>query len=45
VTHYVQHIKTGVRGVGYVKISESAVWPEWLQNNVAAPGEPEPGQR
>ena len=43
VTHYVQHIKTGVRGVGYVKISESAVWPDWLQNNVQAPNEPEPG--
>lgn len=42
VTHYVQHIKTGVRGVGYVKISESAAWPDWLQNNVMAPSEPEP---
>jgi len=45
VTHYIQHIKTGVRGVGYVKISESAVWPAWLQNNVVAPNEPEPGLR
>jgi HlyD family secretion protein len=42
VTHYIQHIKTGVRGVGYVKISESAAWPAWLQNNVVAPAEPEP---
>jgi HlyD family secretion protein len=42
VTHYIQHIKTGVRGVGYVKISESAQWPAWLQNNVVAPNEPEP---
>ena len=42
VTHYVQHIKTGVRGVGYVKVSESAVWPAWLQDNVLAPTEPEP---
>jgi HlyD family secretion protein len=42
VTHYIQRIKTGVRGVGYVKISESAVWPDWLQNNVVAPKEPEP---
>ena len=45
VTNYIQHIKTGVRGVGYVKISESAVWPDWLQNNVVAPNEPEPGLR
>ncbi len=43
VTNYIQHIKTGVRGVGYVKISESAVWPASLQNNVVAPNEPEPG--
>jgi len=43
VTNYVQHIKTGVRGVGYVKINESAVWPDWLQDNVASPNEPGPG--
>jgi HlyD family secretion protein len=42
VTHYVKHIKTGVRGVGYGKVSESAVWPAWLQDNVLAPTEPEP---
>lgn len=29
---YVERIKTGVRGVGYVKIKDDAVWPEWLQN-------------
>lgn len=40
VTHYIQNIKTGVRGVGYVKTSESAVWPDWLQDNVLAPTEP-----
>lgn len=45
VTQSIQHIKTGVRGVGYVKISESATWPAWLQDNVVAPSEPEPGQR
>ena len=41
VAHYTQNIKTGVRGVGYVKISDSAVWPDWLQDNVMAPDEPE----
>lgn len=41
VTHYVQNIKTGVRGVGYVKIKDSAVWPAWLQNNLVAPDETE----
>jgi len=45
VTQSIQHIKTGVRGVGYVKISESAAWPAWLQDNVVAPSEPEPGLR
>jgi HlyD family secretion protein len=32
VTTYIERIKTGVRGVGYVKFNESAVWPDWLQN-------------
>ena len=32
VSSYIQNIKTGVRGVGYVKLDESAVWPSWLQN-------------
>ena len=35
VTQFIEHIKTGVRGVGYVKIDDSAVWPDWLQNLIA----------
>ena len=35
VASYIERIKTGVRGVGYVKVDESAVWPAWLQNLVA----------
>jgi HlyD family secretion protein len=35
VGSYVERIKTGVRGVGYVKIDQQAVWPESLQNLVA----------
>lgn len=31
---YVERIKTGVRGVGYVKLNPSAAWPPWLQNVV-----------
>jgi HlyD family secretion protein len=38
VTQYLEHIKTGVRGVGYVKIDESAAWPDWLQNLLAPAG-------
>ena len=37
VTYYIQHVKTGVRGVGYVKGDASVAWPAWLQNVVAAP--------
>jgi len=32
VASYIEYIKTGVRGVGYVKVDESAVWPARLQN-------------
>ena len=28
---YIERIKTGVRGVGYVKVDDSAVWPAWLR--------------
>jgi HlyD family secretion protein len=34
VGQYVENVKTGVRGVGYVKVDDSAVWPERLQNLV-----------
>ncbi|MDR4506641.1 MAG: efflux RND transporter periplasmic adaptor subunit [Candidatus Brocadiaceae bacterium] len=29
---YIEYVKTGVRGVGYVKVEEYAAWPHWLQN-------------
>jgi HlyD family secretion protein len=31
---YIERIKTGVRGVGYVKYLDAAVWPKWLENLV-----------
>jgi HlyD family secretion protein len=34
---YVERLKTGVRGVGYVKLKDTAVWPPKLQNLVTAP--------
>jgi len=37
VSAYLDRIKTGVRGVGYVKVDKSARWPSWLQNVVTAP--------
>ncbi|MFE8599125.1 HlyD family secretion protein [Archangium violaceum] len=35
-SQYVESVKTGVRGVGYVKTDSSARWPGWLQNVVAS---------
>ena len=34
VTHYINNIKTGVRGVGYVKVDPNAQWPKWLEENL-----------
>jgi HlyD family secretion protein len=34
VKHYIDRIKTGVRGMGYVKVDESAAWPEWLEKGL-----------
>jgi HlyD family secretion protein len=34
VTQYIERIKTGVRGVGYVKYDDSAVWPDRLNKLV-----------
>jgi HlyD family secretion protein len=36
VAHYIERVKTGVRGVGYVKVREDAEWPDWLQKNLIA---------
>jgi HlyD family secretion protein len=35
IARYLERLKTGVRGVGYVKIEQSAAWPPKLQNLVA----------
>ncbi len=34
---YIDRIKTGIRGVGYVKIDDSATWPSWLEKRFAPP--------
>jgi HlyD family secretion protein len=39
VTHYIERVKTGVRGVGYVKLSDSAVWPKWLDRDLVRPSQ------
>ena len=43
VAHYIQTIKTGVRGVGYVKVNESAAWPPFLQSNLLTVDKPPAG--
>jgi HlyD family secretion protein len=37
VAHYVENIKTGVRGVGYVKVDPNAAWPDWLEKDLINP--------
>jgi HlyD family secretion protein len=39
-TQFLERIKTGVRGVGYVKVDESAEWPVRLQNLLMPPYKP-----
>lgn len=39
VTHYIERIKTGVRGVGYVKVNADARWPDWLERDLINPQE------
>jgi HlyD family secretion protein len=38
-SQYIERVKTGVRGVGYVKVDPSATWPAWLRPVVP----PQPG--
>jgi HlyD family secretion protein len=42
VSSYLEYIRTGVRGVGYVKVDEYAAWPNWLQNLVTPPSQEPP---
>jgi HlyD family secretion protein len=37
VQHYMENIKTGVRGVGYVKVNPNAAWPDWLEKGLINP--------
>jgi HlyD family secretion protein len=37
VSHYVERIKTGVRGVGYVRTDDSVAWPGWLDKDLVRP--------
>lgn len=41
VSAYIERVKTGVRGVGYVKVDKNAQWPAFLQNLVTPPEKPQ----
>ncbi|MGE4371493.1 MAG: HlyD family secretion protein [Xanthobacter sp.] len=49
VDRYLEHVKTGVTGVGYVRLDPNVQWPSWLQSDLVEqaktgdkPGEPAP---
>jgi len=37
---HIDRVKTGLRGVGYVRLDESVEWPEFLQRRFPLPTEP-----
>ncbi len=41
ISAHIDRVKTGIRGVGYVKLKDSAVWPSWLQNHLLAAHPPD----
>ena len=34
VTHYIEYVKTGTRGVGYVKVDPETAWPDFLEKGL-----------
>lgn len=40
VEKYLNHVKTGVTGVGYVRIDPAAKWPEWLDSDLVREARP-----
>jgi HlyD family secretion protein len=44
VSSNIERVKTGIRGVGYVKVDPSATWPDWLQRNLVNTIPPWPGE-
>jgi HlyD family secretion protein len=41
VLQYIEALKTGIRGVGYVQTNPSVHWPDWLNKNLVRPEHPE----
>ena len=45
VSNNIERIKTGIRGVAYVKVDSTVAWPDWLQRNVVNTIPPWPGEK
>jgi HlyD family secretion protein len=38
VLQYIERVKTGIRGIGYVRLDDSVEWPERLNRQLPGPG-------
>jgi HlyD family secretion protein len=43
VLPYIERVKTGIRGVGYVRLDDAVAWPERLDRQLPRRGPAEPG--
>ena len=43
VLQYIERVKTGIRGIGYVRLDDSAQWPERLDRHLPEPSSPAAG--
>ena len=43
VLPYIERVKTGIRGVGYVRLDDAVAWPERLDRQLPKRGPAEPG--
>ena len=43
VLQYIERVKTGIRGIGYVRLDDSAEWPERLNRHLPEPSPPSAG--
>jgi HlyD family secretion protein len=43
VLPYIERVKTGIRGVGYVRLDDTVAWPERLDRQLPSRGPAEPG--
>jgi HlyD family secretion protein len=44
VLQYIERVKTGIRGIGYVRLDDSVEWPERLNRQLPGPGASSAGE-